>query len=342
MGSGLILLLIVGMWLAVLVPMWLKSYDSGANLSSVDRFSDAMRVLSRRHVGVGDRRTLLMPPRPQAVLSRGPGAALSPSREREARIEAALARTVSTGIAPPVVFGFDGGSPAPDAVATGGVTPAQRRLRTLRVLGGVSAFTLLLAVVGPGGLLLLHLLVDLALVAFVVSCRRQAVLQAAQRPAVQRPAVQRVSGSSSTEQLVPRQREQSLSQPVSVSVERSVSLERPAVIRVAGIPERMPSRPAAMAAFVPAQATGPAVDAAGVDLRTAAAVHGAAWSPVPVPVPMYVNMPVAPGPEVRVVDLTHPGKWSDNLLVEDDGLRSFEDDSQLDDLVGRRRAAGDW
>ena len=331
MGSGLILLLIVGMWLAVLVPMWLKSYDSGANLSSVDRFSDAMRVLSRRHVGVGDRRTMLMPPRPQAVLSRGPGAGISPSRERAARIEAALARTLSTGIDPPVVFGFDGLSAAPDAVQSSGVTPAQRRLRTLRVLGGASVLTLLLAAVGPGALVLLHVLVDLLLVAFVVSCRRQAVLQAGQRSDSQRGP-----GPSSAEPLVPRQREQSVRQPVPVPV------QRPAVVRVAGIPERMPARPAALATFVPAQAVGRTVETAGVDLRTAAAVHGAAWSPVPVPVPMYVNKPVAPGPEVRVVDLTHPGKWSDNLLVEDDGLRSFEDDSQLDDLVGRRRAAGDW
>ena len=48
MGSGLILLLIVGAWLAVLVPMALRSHEAASALSSVDRFHDAMRVLSRR------------------------------------------------------------------------------------------------------------------------------------------------------------------------------------------------------------------------------------------------------------------------------------------------------
>ena len=52
MGSGLILLLIVGAWLAVLVPMALRSHDTASAASTVDRFSDAMRVLSRRSAGL--------------------------------------------------------------------------------------------------------------------------------------------------------------------------------------------------------------------------------------------------------------------------------------------------
>jgi hypothetical protein len=64
-GSGLILLVIVGAWLAVLVPMALKSHDSSTSLSSVDRFSDAMRVLSRREQqGRSGARTFVLPPRP--------------------------------------------------------------------------------------------------------------------------------------------------------------------------------------------------------------------------------------------------------------------------------------
>lgn len=64
MGSGLILLVIVGAWLAVLVPMALRSHDSAASLTSVDRFSDAMRVLSRREERREERRAVVMPPRP--------------------------------------------------------------------------------------------------------------------------------------------------------------------------------------------------------------------------------------------------------------------------------------
>jgi len=63
-GSGLILLVIVGAWLAVLVPMALRSHDSAASLPSVDRFSDAMRVLSRREERREERRAVVMPPRP--------------------------------------------------------------------------------------------------------------------------------------------------------------------------------------------------------------------------------------------------------------------------------------
>ena len=59
MGSGLILLVIVGAWLAVLVPMALRGHESASSLSSVDRFSDAMRVLSRRESG----RSVVMPRR---------------------------------------------------------------------------------------------------------------------------------------------------------------------------------------------------------------------------------------------------------------------------------------
>ena len=65
MGSGLILLVIVGAWLAVLVPMALRSHDSSASLSSVDRFNDAMRVLSRREqTGRGSARSFVLPARP--------------------------------------------------------------------------------------------------------------------------------------------------------------------------------------------------------------------------------------------------------------------------------------
>ena len=65
MGSGLILLVIVAAWLAVLVPMAVRSHDSSSSLSSVDRFNDAMRVLSRREQqGRGGARAFVMPARP--------------------------------------------------------------------------------------------------------------------------------------------------------------------------------------------------------------------------------------------------------------------------------------
>ncbi|MCU1592321.1 MAG: hypothetical protein JWP11_3577 [Frankiales bacterium] len=66
MGSGLILLVIVGAWLAVLLPMALRSHDASSSLSSVDRFNDAMRVLSRREqTGRGSVRSFVLPARPE-------------------------------------------------------------------------------------------------------------------------------------------------------------------------------------------------------------------------------------------------------------------------------------
>ena len=132
---------------------------------------------------------------------------------------------------------------------------------------------------------------------------------------------------------------------LSVTRPVAVATARPRVERVAGIPDRMPSRPAALTAFVPAQSARyederrPMVPAAS---SSAAQVHGQPWSPVPVPVPMYVTAPMAPARPEHVLDLTQPGKWSDALASDDDSLSSFADDHQLDELVGRRRAGGDW
>ena len=365
MGSGLILFLIVGMWLAVLVPMWLKSHDSSTNLSSVDRFSDAMRVLSRRHVSVGDRRTLLMPPRPQAVLSAGPTSLISPAQERAARIEAALAKTVPGGpvFADPRVAVVTGPrvivDPAPRSLAETlrrPSTAAQRRLRTLVMLLSTGVVTLLSGLVGPGSLLVLHGLVDAAGVAFVVHCRRQALRRVGRPIPATSASRAQPSVRREPQAATPVARPAApMAAPVSPAVGSALTLSvtRPVVVpaarslveRVAGIPDRMPSRPAALTAFVPAQSAryederrpvAPAVPS------SAAQVHGQVWSPVPVPVPMYVTAPMAPARPERVLDLTHPGKWSDALASDDEGLSSFADDHQLDELLGRRRAGGDW
>lgn len=47
-GTGLIYAAIVAAWAAYLVPLWLRRHDEAAASRSVDKFSDAMRVLARR------------------------------------------------------------------------------------------------------------------------------------------------------------------------------------------------------------------------------------------------------------------------------------------------------
>jgi hypothetical protein len=53
--SSLIVLGIVGIWILVLVPMWLNRHDADSASRSMDTFSTAMRVLSRRDSSRGRR-----------------------------------------------------------------------------------------------------------------------------------------------------------------------------------------------------------------------------------------------------------------------------------------------
>jgi hypothetical protein len=61
--SGLIVAGIVAIWVVVLVPMWLNRHDAANASRSMDTFSTAMRVLSRRQQTHGDRRYVVMPQR---------------------------------------------------------------------------------------------------------------------------------------------------------------------------------------------------------------------------------------------------------------------------------------
>ena len=138
MGSGLILLLIVGAWLAVLVPMALRSHEAASVLGTVDKFSDAMRVLSRRgHARAG-----------QASGSPAP-APVQPERPSE-----------------------------PERPSRPGPSPAARRRRALCVLVLVAGVTLVGGLLGPVWLFVPHLVADLLLVAFLGWSRNQAVVRA--------------------------------------------------------------------------------------------------------------------------------------------------------------------
>jgi hypothetical protein len=95
-GSGLILLVIVGAWLAVLVPMALRSHETSTSLTSVDRFSDAMKVLSRRE----ERRAIVVPGRPATATDTEP--ASSPTvaeRRRRSLLVLVGAALLSLGLA---------------------------------------------------------------------------------------------------------------------------------------------------------------------------------------------------------------------------------------------------
>jgi hypothetical protein len=152
--SAVILAVIVIMWAVVLVPMWLRRHETATENRSVDRFSSAMRVLSRRQPGTPDRRYVVMPKRdarPSVHVS-GASAPARPTPTRPA------SRPVST---------------RPAARPKRTTSMAARRRRTFLVLASAVFLTFLLAVAGVVGWVV-QILVDLVLVAFVVHLRTQA------------------------------------------------------------------------------------------------------------------------------------------------------------------------
>ncbi|MDX6225801.1 MAG: hypothetical protein QOE64_2177, partial [Frankiales bacterium] len=68
--SGVIVVVIVAMWAALLVPMWLRRHEEADQLGSIDRFSAAMRILSRQDKQAGARS--LVVPRRDSVQAAAP------------------------------------------------------------------------------------------------------------------------------------------------------------------------------------------------------------------------------------------------------------------------------
>lgn len=73
MGSSIIYVAILGLWALYLIPLILRRHDELNESRSVDRFSTAMRILSRR-TPTTDRRYVVMPKREKSrpVLDDGP------------------------------------------------------------------------------------------------------------------------------------------------------------------------------------------------------------------------------------------------------------------------------
>jgi hypothetical protein len=63
-GSGLIYAVIIVMWAAYFIPRWLRRHEELSESRSVERFDQAMRILSRKEP-TPDKRYVVMPPRPE-------------------------------------------------------------------------------------------------------------------------------------------------------------------------------------------------------------------------------------------------------------------------------------
>src|SRR4051794_21872544 len=123
--SAVIYAAIVVMWAVVLVPMWLRRHDAATESRSVDRFSTAMRTLSRRTTSGPGRRYVVMPRRTEGGVS----------------VHVSGAAAASAPVTPPTVKATR--TPTPTRARTRTSLVARRRRLMLGLLG-LTLFTMLL------------------------------------------------------------------------------------------------------------------------------------------------------------------------------------------------------
>ena len=182
--SAVIYAAIVVMWAVVLVPMWLRRHDAATESRSVDRFSTAMRTLSRRTTSGPGRRYVVMPRRSEGGVSVHVSGAAAPPAPAPAK---------------PVRPTEQARRPRPKTATATRQRPSlvARRRRLLLGLLGLTLFTMLLAAVGVLSWAL-QVVFDVILIAFCMHLRAQvkrAAAVSAQRrrrtttaPAPRRPA----------------------------------------------------------------------------------------------------------------------------------------------------------
>lgn len=329
-GSGLILLVIVGAWLAVLVPMGLRSHDSSSAYRSTERFGDAMRVLSRRRVGA----------EPEPAGTRRGGRAAGSVRLGSARH--AVLHAARAGSRRLAVARSGSVRVTPARARRAPVSAAVRRRRVLAGLGTLLVLLLVAGIAGPRLLLVAAAVAAVLLALFLVACRRATVQRLAQR----RAEDQRAYEQRAHEQRAHGQQ----------AYEHRASRDDEVTRLIAALPNRLPARlgdghpieagadrggPDAASSAVryderPARVS---VGSRAVAGPGAAASGGDTWQPVPVPLPTYLDGR-AGGPHRRVVDLTEPGAWT---AAQQAGAPRAEDVGDgHEDAAPRRQAAGAW
>ena len=263
--SSLIFLVIIGLWAAVLVPHWVRKRSALGGSRVRDRFSTAMRVLSRRDRAEGPHRrgtTSVHPPRPQ-----------------RAPVEASAHRATSTAPARPAPARASASSTSQrrDRLPVGGLVLLGLLVGLLlavpvtSVLAATGTLPLWTPGASLGGLILLF-----------AGLRRRALLR--------REARRRSAGASRArlEDVAPRH------------ANRSAEGRRPVVARTA--PVRADAAADATGSSAPAAAERRgATTAARSDVvaerfeqATPAAERADDWTPVPVPPPTYTLKPSAP------------------------------------------------
>jgi hypothetical protein len=310
--SGLVYAVIVALWAAVLVPIWLRRHDDAALTRSADRYTRAMRTLSRKPPQVGSRE-VMMPPRPELAMASGVAVASMQSRAQVTTGSfASDPRPGPVATDPRSVPRRDVRSRPPNrrpggAARAASARLARRRARTLLVLLALAIVLGLLAALGlvPWWS---ALPVVALLVGFVVHLRSQA-----KRAATARRGARLPSASSRRE-------------PTGAASRAVVVESKGHGTLGSAEPDQPTAAPEAAGGHARAADGAEVDDVGGFEPDTLEAEltdDDEAWRPQSWPLPTYVTKPKAMRP-IRVIDLTTPGAWTSGRLL-DDQAESTED-----------------
>jgi hypothetical protein len=316
--SSLVFLVLIGIWAAYLLQHWVRRREHLATARSVDRFSDAMRVLERR-AALPELELSALPPRSYAV-----------SPARPSRPEVVVKRSQTPAPKAP---------PAP--------TTAVRPTRIFHVLAGVSArrlrgLTLLVSLsvaVVAVSLTLFSVLpwwsvpvVVAILVADIAWLRRVALSERLDRNGVLAGGLAEPEPEIDFE-FAPES-ESVVAAPMAAP-ETDVS---PETVQTDVSPETVEFE---IAEFETAE-----FETAGFETvepsELPADADPSGWAPVPVPPPTYTlkAMAVPPVPPVPPVPVTVPAAFTDSESTQPLSLDGLVYDYDLDELVERRSATG--
>jgi hypothetical protein len=299
--SSLVFLIIIGIWAAYLLQHWVRRREHLATARSVDRFSDAMRVLERRSM-LPD--LDMTSPRPRSY-------AVSPARH--SRPEVVVKRQTVKPEAPTAPVAA---RTKPPARATRAVhVRAGGSARRVRGLSLLASFLLALVVSPLAALSLMPwwsaLVVVVTLMADVFVLRLAAV---SERSAGRAEAVARRSASG----------------PARAAAGRPASFDAESEARVESDIE---SEYDAQTPY-DAQAPAPGPGEAAQPSEPRAEVDPSGWAPVPVPPPTYTL-------KAKAADLMPVPAQVDELEDEEGwSLEGLVYDCDLDELVQRRSATG--
>ncbi|WP_394814801.1 divisome protein SepX/GlpR [Streptomyces millisiae] len=259
-SSGLIFAMIVGAWAAYLVPMWLRRQDELNEARPTERFSTAIRLLTRRRASEESAEGETPEPAADDAV---PAADAHPDVEADVR-----------AFAEPVAADHPAPAPAPAAAPapSGRAKVLARRRRTTMVL--LLAFTLggIVTLTAGTRFVWLPAIPAVLLTAYVVHVRRQE----RHRYAV---ALDRRRAEEAARRLRQRTQASTAARP-----------EKPskAIVEQTDHAEWVDQQ----------RRRAPALDD-----------EPQSWDPAPVPLPTYVNAPVAPRTN-RGIDLEAPDTWS--------------------------------